>query len=215
MDNDFFIYNIISKTSVLVLAINIILYFKSYRKNSIAFKIFTHYLLFIFIIQLISGYMRFKQENNLYLSHYYFIGQFIFLSLFYLFLEEKSLFKNGIRTILFLALVSIGIYYLKNPQAYFSFNLFEIAITSIPLILFSFYFFIRKIDSDNHKFIYLNSGFFLYISCSTLLFSAGNISSSIKNIIWYSNAILYLVYQLLIVVEWYKNFRKPFKKDNN
>lgn len=212
MDKDFFLYDILSKTSNLVLAINIILYFKRYRKNSIAFKIFTNYLLFIFIIQLVSGYLRLNKENNLYLSHYYFIGQFIFLSLFYLFSEKKKLFKNGIRIILLLGLVSIGIYYLKNPQAYFSFNLFEIAITSIPLILFSFYFFIKKIDSDNHKFIYLNSGFFLYVSCSTLLFSAGNINSSIKNIIWYSNLVLYLLYQLLVFIEWYKNFRKPLKK---
>ena len=215
MNNDFFIYNILSRTSNLILAINIILYFKCYRKNSIAFKVFTNYLLFIFIMELVSGYLRLNKENNLYLSHYYFIGQFIFLSLFYLFLEKKRLLKNGIRIILLLSLVSIGIYYLKNPKAYFSFNLFEIAITSIPLILFSFYFFIKKIDSDNHKFIYLNAGFFLYISCSTLLFSAGNISSSIKNIIWYSNVILYLVYQILVFVEWYKNFRKPFKKDNS
>jgi hypothetical protein len=209
-NNEFLIYNTISNISKLVLFINVILYFKSYRKNSIAFKVFTNYLLFILIIQLITSYMRWYKLNNLYFSHFYFVGQFIFLSLFYLFLEKKNVFKKGIKTILFLVLILIGIYYVIYPKDFFIYNTLEIITTSIPLIVYSFYFFIKKIDSENKKFIYLNSGFFLYISCSTLLFVTGNIeNSSLKMIVWYSNVSLYLVYQVLVFVEWYKNFKKP------
>lgn len=215
-DKDFFIYNTITNIGKILLFINVLLYFKSYRKNSMAFKVFTNYLFFILIIQLVTGYMRYHKYNNLYLSHYYFVGQFIFLSLFYLNLEKKTLLKKGMKVILGLVLIAVGIYYLKNPEAYLKFNIFEIALTSIPLIMYSFYFFMKKIESEDKKFIYLNSGFFLYISCSTLLFVAGNVeNSSIKNILWYSNIVLYLIYQLLVLLEWYKNFKKPINVELN
>jgi hypothetical protein len=76
-------------------------------------------------------------------------------------------------------------------------------------MVYFFFFFNKKIEDSDKKFIYIVSGFFLYILCSTLLFTAGNIESGTKYIIWYSNAVLYIVYQLLIFVEWYKHLRKP------
>jgi hypothetical protein len=211
-DNKLFIYNIISNISKLILFINVFFYFKSYKKKSIAFKVFAFYILFILIIQIITYYLRLYKINNLYLSHYYFVGQFLFLSVFYFFLEKNKTIKKIITIATITILFFIGIYYIKNPLAYFEFNIYEIVATAIPLIAYSFYFFIKKIDSEDKKYIYLNSGFFIYITCSTLIFSAGNIkNASLKHIIWYSNVVLYLIYQILILVEWYKNFRKPLK----
>ena len=211
MERNFLIYNIISISSTSFLAINTILFFKSYRNKSVAFKIFSFYLLFILLIQLTTLYMRLNKIPNLFFSHYYFIGQFIFLSAFYINLENKVLIKKFIKSILLISLVCIAIYYAIYPEDYFGYNVFEVFLTSIFLIIYSFLFFFKKVDSPGKKFIYINSGFFLYITCSTLLFAAGNIESSIKSIIWYSNVVLYLIYQLLIFIEWYKHFRKPIK----
>ena len=152
--------------------------------------------------------MRLNKTPNLFFSHYYFVGQFIFLSLFYRNLEEKKLNKTITKYILIISLICIAIYYFKYPEDYFEYNIFEVFLTSIFLIIYSFLFFLKKIDSHDKRFIYINSGFFLYITCSTLIFAAGNIESSIKNILWYSNVSLYLIYQLLIFIEWYKHFRK-------
>ena len=212
MEKNLLIYNIISYSSTFFLAINTILFFKSYRNKPIAFKIFSFYLLLVLLIQLITGYMRSYKMQNLFISHYYFIGQFIFLSVFYITLESRVLIKKVIKGILLISLICIAIYYYIYPEDYFGYNVFEVFLTSIFLIIYSFLFFLKKIDSPDKKFIYINSGFFLYITCSTLLFAAGNVESSIKSIIWYSNVSLYLIYQLLIFVEWYKHFRKPIKK---
>jgi len=208
MNNDLTIYNLISNTSDVVLFINTFLFLKVHKKNSIAFKLFSYYLLFILIIQVITGYMRAHNLNNLYVSHYYFIGQFIFISLFFLHLEKQKKIKKLIKTSTLLVLVSLGFYYFNTPNAYYKFNIYEIIVTSIPLVIYSFYFFVKKIESEDKKFIYLNSGLFVYLSCSTLIFTAGNIeNASFKNIIWYSNVTLYLLYQILILLEWYKNFK--------
>ena len=191
-----------------ILFLNLLIYFKSYRKKPIAFKLFCTYLLLAFIIEVIITFYFEKGENNIHISHYYFIGQFILLSLFFKHILKKSIQKKIINIILTIVLIALGIYYSMHPSNYYKFNIFEIALTSIPLIIYCFFFFIQKIEGSDKRFIYIVSGFFLYILCSTLLFTTGNITAGIKRIIWISNAMLYIVYQVLIFVEWYKNFRK-------
>jgi hypothetical protein len=195
-----------------LLLINALLYIKSYRKNSVAFNIFTFYLSFILIIQLITSYKGYFKENNIYLSHYYFIGQFVLLSLLFKKILKKRVLQKVITIILIFTLIALSVFYIIYPSSYYQFNIFEILLTSIPLILFCFLFFIQTIDGSDKKFIYIISGFFLYVLCSTLLFSAGNLEKDTRNIIWWTNSILYLVYQLLIFVEWYKHLKKPIKK---
>lgn len=214
MDNK----SIIIYLGILFLFINTILYFKSYRKNLVAFKFFSLCLLLTLLIQVLNSYYFETKGNNLYLSHYYFIGQFILLSFFFRQILRKKVQKKLIILVLISALIILSIYYVLYPLDYFKFNIFEIVLTSVPLIVYCFFFFIQKIEDADKNFIYIVSGFFLYLLCSTLLFTAGNITAEIKNVIWYSNAILYIVYQVLIFVEWYKHFRKKelvVIEDNN
>jgi len=201
-------YDLLANFGHLLLIINCILFLKSYRNYSTAFKIFAFYLATILFIQLTSKYLRSYKIPNLYLSHYYFIGQFLFLSFFFKQLLQHSFYKKMITFVLIIVLSMLAIYYSLYPSAYYSFSIFEIVITSVPLILYSLLFFIQKIANGNNKFNYIVSGFFLYILCSTLLFTAGNIEADIKRIVWYTNVCLYIVYQLLIFIEWYRHFRK-------
>jgi len=201
-------YDLLANLGHLLVAINCILFFKNYRSYSTAIKIFAFYLATILIIQLISKYFRSHKIPNLYLSHYYFIGQFLFLSFFFKQLLKQAFHKKIISATLITVPSMLVVYYSLYPSAYFSYNIFEIVITSVPLMFYSLLFFIQKIGKKNNNFNYIVSGFFLYILCSTLIFIAGNIEAEIKKILWYINVCLYIIYQLLISFEWYTNFRK-------
>lgn len=201
------LYDIISYTGYLILLLNNLFFLKSIQNSSRTFQIFFCYLLFSLIIQTTTEYLFIIKVNNLFLSHYYFIGQFILLSLFFKQVLKRILLKKIVSIILVVVLITIGFYYINYPSKYHQFNVFEIVITSLPLLIYSFFFFLEKLENPNRKYIYVISGFFLYILCSTLLFTVGNVKAEIKKLIWYSNAILYIIYQVLIFVEWYKNFK--------
>ena len=203
-----------------ILFINTILYFKSYRKNSVVFKIIFYYLCLCLVIQLYSTYLSHLKERNLHLSHFYFIGQFILLSSFYAkILKGKKLISFIKKTSFLVIILSIG-YYGLYPKDFLKWNVFEITITSIPILVYSFLFFTQNIEIKSTKyFIYFNSGLFIYLLSSTLLFTLGNIGLedakmvSIKRLVWKFNSFLYIVYQVLVFIEWYKNFR--IKKHQN
>jgi hypothetical protein len=209
------IISLIAKLGHFILLLNTFFYFKSYRKNTIAFKIITFYLLYVLIIQLRMSYLRSYKITNLHYTHFYFIGQLILLSLFYLKIFKNKVLTSVIKGYLTVALIALTIYYSIFPETFYEHNTFEVIVASTPLIVYSFIFFIKKIDNPNKSFIYLNSGLFLYLLCSVLLFSVGNLKSSIKLVVWLTNASLYLVYQILIFVEWYKNFRKKAATDDS
>ena len=136
----------------------------------------------------------------------------LFLSFFFIEeLKNKALTKR-IKTYLLFALVALGISYSLYPESFYKFNIFEIVVTSVPLLVYCFIFFTKRIESSNNNFMFFNAGLFLYILCSTLLFAAGNIShSNIMYYIWTFNVVFYVIYQLCILLEWYKNVRKPVK----
>ena len=192
------------------LVLNTLLFFKSYKKENFAFKVFSIYLFVILLIQIYANYLSTLNRHNLFLSHYYFIIQFVLLSLFFRSILIHSLKKVFVNGTLIVVLLMLGIYYVCFPGDYFIFNQFEIIITSVPLIVYCFLFFLHKLSDIDKKYVFIISGFFVYLLCSTLLFTTGNIGSkSVKKIIWDMNSFLYLVYHILIFVEWYKNFRKP------
>lgn len=66
--------------------------------------------------------------------------------------------------------------------------------------------------SEKKEFYYINIGIMFYLFGSTILFFVGNLtalmSAEMSKITWVTNALLYVVYQLFIVFEWYKNFSK-------
>jgi hypothetical protein len=197
----------ISNFSNIILAINVFLFFKSYRQNTVAFKIIAFYLLYSLILELRMSYLASLKENNLLYGHFYFIGQLVFLSFFFIQeLKNKALSKR-IKTYLLFALIALGISYSLNPESYEKHNTFEVVITSVPLLVYCFIFFTKRIESSNSNFMFFNAGLFLYILCSTLLFVAGNVKAGIKLYIWAFNVVLYLIYQLCILLEWYKNVR--------
>jgi hypothetical protein len=196
-----------------LIGINTLLFFKSFRFKSTAFKTLTFYLLLTFIIQFYSHYLATKRIHNLFLTHYFFIGQFLLLSFFFLKIIDFKIIKKIIFAgILLIPLLLIWNALSSDPYMD-TFNIPEILLTTIPLIIYSFSFLVQKIDSENKRYIYFNASFFIYTSCSILLFAGENITSEIQRILSSFNAILYVFYQFFIFLEWYKNFRKKPTKE--
>lgn len=205
---------IISNIGKIVLGINSILFLIGFFKNGKAYKLFSVYLVSMTIIQIFTYYLWKQGLNNLHMSHYYLIIQFILLSLFYYHLCKNKIQKKITLTILLVVVSVLIIQSYFHPDLLYRFNLLEIISTSLTLVFFSVMQFYNSL-SETKEFMYVNSGIFIYVLSSTLIFCSGNIMTdldpSINRLVWFMNVVLYLVYQLLITFEWYQNFRNHTK----
>ena len=196
---------------ILFIIINTLVYISSYKKFShkITYKLFTLYLICSVIINIAVVTLASYKEHNLFLSHYYFILQFVILSFFY-----KALFnsvqKKLVNILLVIVLIIIVILFIINPEIYFKFNTTEVFITCFPIVVYSMIHLYNSL-SKPPKYMYINAGILIYLTTSTLIFILGDYLSSsgsgaVGNI-WLINKILYVIYLLLIFTEWWKNFR--------
>jgi positive regulator of sigma E activity len=66
--------------------------------------------------------------------------------------------------------------------------------------------------NEKKEFYFLNVGILMYLFGSTVLFLVGNLTASLSlkwsKIPWILNAFLYVMYQILILIEWKKSFYK-------
>lgn len=204
-------WSIFANIGYLILLLNLILFLKGVRNEGKAYKIFTCYLGVIFIVQIVSMIMMKNHINNLFLSHFYFIGQFILLSFFYINILKEKLQKKVVKFGLCLGLIALGIQYASDVSLFLKFNLFEIFITSFLLILYATFHFYNMLN-EKKEFYYINMGVLIYLFGSTILFLVGNLtivlSPKMNKITWILNSILYIVYQVFILVEWNKSFSK-------
>lgn len=200
----------------LILFLNLILFIKGYRNHGKAYSLFTWYLGVIFLVQITSMTLKKFNINNLYLSHFYFIGQFILLSLFYVNILKQELQKRIVKVCLITGLLALAIQYAYDFSLFLKFNLFEILITSILLILYATFHFYNMLN-EKKEFYLINMGILFYLFGSTILFLVGNLtivlSPKMNKITWILNCILYIFYQIFILVEWKKSFskKKEFK----
>jgi len=212
--------DIIINIGYLLLLINLVLYLRSYKRNSKAFKVICIYLGFTFLIQLITAIYAFYGKNNLYISHYYFIGQFTILSYFYFLILKKTIHQKIIKLIFITVVFILFFLFLNSPKVYFKFSLLEVVICSIPLVLYAFFYFYESFGVKDKFFLFFNSGVFFYLLSAALIFSTGNYlissKSSFVHFLYHINTVLYVIFQLFIFVEWYQNFRKkePISIDN-
>jgi hypothetical protein len=202
-------WSIFANIGYLILLLNLILFLKGVRNAGTSYKIFTCYLGVIFVVQIVSMIMKKNHINNLFLSHFYFIGQFILLSLFYIKILKEKFQKKVVKFGLFLGLITLGIQYAVDVSLFLKFNLFEIFITSFLLILYATFHFYNMLN-EKKEFYYINMGVLIYLFGSTILFLVGNLtivlSPEMNKITWILNSILYIVYQVFILVEWKKSF---------
>lgn len=195
----------------LVLIINFILYTKGFFKFGKAFKIYVFYLFLLVIVQLTMEILTSFSINNLYLIHLYFIGQFILLGIFYKTLLQDTFQKNIITFSLFFGSLLLAIQYIYEPDVFFKFNLFEIVLTSLLVVVFALLY-LYKMLTDSKKYYYITVGIIIYLLASTVLFLVGNLtiglSKEVRLISWNLNAFFVAVNQLFVLYEWKVSFQK-------
>ncbi|SHI98163.1 hypothetical protein [Flavobacterium terrae] len=207
------ILEIIGDLGYVLLFLNTIILSVGFPKNGKAYKIFTIYTVIMFLIQMSSFVLLKLQKNNLYMSHFYFILQFIFLSFFYLQLNFKNDQKKIIKAGFVFCFFTLGVQYALDCSLFWKFNLFEIFITSFLLIVYAV-FHLYNLLNEKKEFYYINVGILLYLFGSTILFLSGNLmvylSPELNTVTWILNAFLYVIYQLFILFE----LKKGLPKDN-
>ncbi|WP_055447563.1 hypothetical protein [Lacinutrix mariniflava] len=193
---------------VLLLLINAILYSYTYykTKKNTALAYFATYLILTFCILSLSIIIveYFGVKNNLFLSHFYFLFQFIFLSLFYKCLFTKKQ-KNWVNIIFGLVALVLSIQYFNNSSLFTKFNLLEILLTSLPLVLYSIIHLYNSLGRTR-KYMYINSAVLIYLSVSALIFILANLIITIDDAlsinVWFLNKVFYVGYLILILIEW-------------
>lgn len=188
-----------------ILVLNFILFLYRYKKENKAHKIFTIYLGIIVLIELLIQIIIDLGYENLFLSHFYFTGQFILLSLFYLELLTENYQKTIVKFNLIIMPLIIVLNFLFNPSQFHEFCLIEILLTSISIISYSTFHFYNML-STKKEFYYINSGILIYLFGSTVTFLPRNLHTiygfSFSMALQVLNIVLYIVYLIFIFLEW-------------
>lgn len=203
------IFEIIADLGYFILLINTILFLKGFSVNGKAFRIFVCYLIIMFLIQITASFLQYFKINNLFLSHFYFILQFVLLSFFYLNLDLNELQSKIVKIGFVFCLLVLTVQNTLDSSLLLKFNLFEIFITSFLLIIYAT-FHLYNMLNKKREFYYVNFGILVYLFGSTVLFLVGNIINKLNDkfndYTWLLNSALYVIYQLFILYEWKVNF---------
>ena len=175
---------------------------------------FCIYLLIIGIIDATAGTLGIFKKYNLFLSHFYFVAEFIILSFFFreLLMPSQRKFTNvliGVVSLLILILFILsGLHYYELKP----FNPFQIIICAIPILIFSVMHLYNSMISEI-RFVFVTVGILFYKTLSVVIFMVLNFANTkefvgnFPSLLWDLNQICLLIYMGLIFTEWFKNYR--------
>lgn len=198
-----------NKFLLLAAVVLALLYFKSFIKFGKAYKTFTCYLIFIALIQVLLSIYAYKKVNNLFLFNYYFIGQFLFVSLFYFYLLKKK----WIWILTGIVILGLAIQYILSPSSFINFNSIGVSVTQSIIVIYALLYYYNSLSGKPY-FLYINTGVLLYFITSVLYFASGNLIMNLnlaketQRNIGLVNDFSYFIFLVLIFLEWYFNFRK-------
>lgn len=199
---------IVSLVGLFFLLINSVLFYKTRKNKNVQYFIIMTYLICLFVEELFCNIIGFFHPgSNFFLSHYYFIFQFIALSIFFRNLFSNIVLKKMILFFLAVVLILLTIQYYREPSLYWRFNLFEIIVTSVLLILYALIFLIQNLKKVKSNYLYFVNGLVIYLISSLSIFLTGNTDSVIFTEpflldFWFFNSLFYILYQFLIFKEW-------------
>lgn len=197
----------ISLIGLLFLLINAILFFYSRKGKDKVYLYLMLYLMIQFVVELCCNIIGILYPNeNFFLSHYYFIIQFILLSFFFSNVLLNLFLKKLVYVNLILVLLSLGFQYAETPSLYWKFNNYEIGVTSLLLIFYSIIYFYENI-SNTYIYHYFCMGLTFYLTSSCLIFLTGNTqlvfsTEPVYLDIWIFNSLFFILFQILIFKEW-------------
>lgn len=203
---------ILSYISKGLLLLSILIHLFHLVKKGGHYIVFSVYLLFIFILEVYFHILRNRDISNIFLTHYYFIGQALILSVFY----KKLLISKQTKKIQWLLnLILYGVLILNIVFGNYRYTLFdhvEVIITNLTVIVNILLYLYDHIDKP--KVYYISTAALLvYTISSTTVFLSGNLLLSMNKpgytrYIWTINIILFLLLQASILYEAIKTTRK-------
>jgi hypothetical protein len=207
---------LVSLVGLFFLLINSISFYKTRKNKDIHYTILMVYLICLFVNELLCNIIGFYAPgSNFFLSHYYFIFQFIILSIFFRSLLPNPILKKAILFFLVAVLILLAIQYYKTPDLYWRFNLLEIGVTSVLLVTYALIYLIQNFKNVKSNYIYFSNGLIIYLVSSSTIFLSGNTESILFTEpfvldFWFFNSLFYILYQFLIFKEW-KTLNKKFR----
>lgn len=180
-----------------------------------------YFLLFTLGIEIASRSLWLYKTNNLPVLHLYTLGEFILISFIY----KKAIPDLGLfaHKNFYLAVVGISILIILNTIIYQplnEFNSYSKSFVQFIIIAYAILFFFNykeenEIGDHIHKFYkLLNSGILVYYSGSLFIFMFSNIflgDNANYTGLWAINALLYLVFQIIILISLWKLTYTPQK----
>lgn len=205
MEKLYFVFSI-SLIGLLLLIVNGFLFTKESKGKNKQYLVLTIYLITLSVIETICNYIGFfKPGNNLFLSHFYFNFQFIFLSFFFYQLFKSDLLKKVVIVLFISVFTFLGIQYYLKPQLFWGFNIPEILSISFILIAYALIHLYNTLG-EAKSYYYFCIGLIMYLLCSSIIFMSGKFELVFSQDpyidIWIFNSLFYIVYQILIFKEW-------------
>lgn len=208
---DFLIY-----LGYFILIINLILYSISFFRSKKANIFFVAYLAFASLMQFIMEVMSHLRINNLFAVNIFFIGQMIFLGLFYKSILKNKKQKSFLNYSLISALLILFFQLVIDYNQFLVFNLFGITVTSTIILIFALLHFYNMLTHEK-EYYFLTIGVVFYLCSSTVLYLVGNLiaglSRSLQYLSWTLNAVLLILYYLFILYEWKIRYYQYKNKD--
>lgn len=203
--------DILVYSTYFVLIVNLIAYSYSFFRKEKANVFLLCYLAFSTVMQLSMELLYHLGMTNLVVVNMFFAGQMLLLGMFYNSLTNVKSQKMFIKISLIIALLVLAIQFCMNSSVFLKFNLFEIILTNLLIVVFALFHFYNMLTEDK-TYYYVSVGLIFYLLASTVLYLIGNLSiglsDDIKLLTWMLNNFLVFCYQLFILFEWIKSFSK-------
>ncbi len=198
-------FYILRFVAFIFLILNFILFISQFKKENKPYKIYAIYLGVITLIEISLRLVIHFGYQNLILSHFYFTGQFILLSLFYLELLTEKYQKKIVKFNLIIIPLILMVNFFINPSQIHKFCMLEILLTSISIISYCTFHFYNML-SNRKEFYLINCGILIYLFGSTVTFLPRNLHTiygySFSKALHVLNITLYIVYLIFIFFEW-------------
>jgi hypothetical protein len=205
-----------ANTAVTILVISLILYLLKFRKLPIEIKVMGLFLTLNLLTEVISKSLFELGVNNLYLLHIYTFFEFLTWSLFYKYLlNSKSKIKNYYWPfVCFIAvLIILNSIFLEPVTGY---NSNSKTLVQIIIIGYAIYYFFSNFGitdfsiPENQSVLWINFATMLYYSGSLFIvifmkmLISNDSDTTSYNGFWLFNALLNVIFQLLILVSIWK-----------
>ncbi len=198
----------ISLLGLLWLILNAVLFVKTIKGKNRLYKILAFYLITLSIEEILCNLIGIlKPNSNIFLTHFHFNLQFLFLSLFFYYFFANKLLKRIIVSIYIVISISLVIQYYLHPNLFFMLNVLEVALISFTIIVYCLGAIYVMIDRKSQNYFNFFIGLMIYLMTSSLIFLSGNftlilVEKPIFIDIWVFNSLAFMIYQYFISREW-------------